>query len=63
MTLRLWATAQVPTAVAGLSEAAVSGGGTRGVVFVVSGEITDYHGSNYLLLRKVLVRRDMGNFR
>jgi len=38
-----------------------SAGGTRSVIFVVSGEITEYHGMNYLLLRKVLVRRDLGN--
>jgi hypothetical protein len=32
-------------------------------VFIISGEITAYRGDNYLLLRKVLVRRDMGNLR
>ncbi len=42
---------------------ALSGGGTRGVVFSVTGEITTYRGQNYLLIRKVVVRRDMGNFR
>lgn len=42
---------------------ALSGGGTRGVVFSVSGETTTYRGQDYLLIRKVLVRRDMGNFR
>ncbi len=40
-----------------------SAGGTRSAVFLVSGEITEFHGSNYLLLRKVLVRRDLGNLR
>jgi hypothetical protein len=40
----------------------LSGGGAKGVVFTVSGEITLYEGTNYLLLRKVLVRRDLGNF-
>jgi hypothetical protein len=40
----------------------LSAGGTKGVVFTVSGEITLYEDTNYLLLRKVLVRRDMGNF-
>lgn len=40
-----------------------SDGGARSVVFVVSGEITEYHGRNYLLLRKVLVRRDLGNLK
>ena len=42
---------------------ALSGGGTRGVVFSISGEVTTYRGQNYLMIRKVLVRRDMGNFR
>ncbi len=28
------------------------------VIFLVSGEITCYHGQNYLLLRKVLIERD-----
>jgi len=41
----------------------LSEGGSRAVVFVISGEVTLYNGSNYLLLRKVLVRRDLGNFR
>jgi hypothetical protein len=35
--------------------------GTGDIVFVVSGEITEFHGRNYLLLRKVLIRRPMGN--
>ena len=35
--------------------------GTGDVVFVVSGEITEFHGVNYLLLRKVLIQRDLGN--
>jgi len=42
---------------------ALSGGGSRGAVFVVSGEVTLYGGANYLLLRKVIVRRDLGNLR
>ncbi len=42
---------------------ALSGGGTRGVVFVLSGEVEEYKGVNYLLLRKVLIRRDLGNLR
>ena len=42
---------------------ALSGGGTHGVVFIVSGEVTEYKGVNYLLVRKVLVRRDLGNLR
>lgn len=45
------------------SALAASGAGTRGVVFIVTGEITVYQGNNYLLLRKVLQRRDLGNLR
>lgn len=41
----------------------LSGGGTRGVVLIVSGEVTVYRGTENLLLRKVLIRRDYGNFR
>lgn len=41
----------------------ISGAGTRSVVFIVSGEVLEYKGTNYLLLRKVLVRRDLGNLR
>jgi len=40
-----------------------SAGGTRSMVFLVSGELTEYRGVNYLLIRKVLIRRDMGNLR
>jgi len=40
-----------------------SGGGSESVVFIISGEATAYKGMNYLLLRKLLVRRDMGNLR
>lgn len=40
-----------------------SASGTRSVVFIVSGEVTSYHGRNYLLVRKVLLRRDLGNLR
>ena len=42
---------------------ALTSGGTRGMVLVISGEVTLYQGMNYLLLRKVLIRRDLGNFR
>ncbi len=42
---------------------ALSTGTAQGGVFMVSGEVTTYKGLNYLLLRKVLVRRDLGNFR
>ncbi|UCD27783.1 MAG: hypothetical protein JSV03_11845 [Planctomycetota bacterium] len=40
-----------------------SRGGTRSVVFVTSGKVNVYKGTRYLLLHKLLVRRDMGNFR
>lgn len=40
-----------------------SEGGTRPVVFVVSGEVTEYHGVNYLLLQKLLTRPNLGNLR
>jgi hypothetical protein len=40
-----------------------SAGGTRSVVFLVSGELTEYRGANYLLVHKVLIRRDLGNLR
>ncbi|MBI4582171.1 MAG: hypothetical protein HY718_20915 [Planctomycetes bacterium] len=47
-----------------LENAIASGGDTTlGVVLIVSGEVTEYRGANYLLLRKVLVQRDWGNFR
>lgn len=42
---------------------ALTGDTSRGVVLIVSGEVTEYRGNNYLLLRKVLVRRDWGNLR
>ncbi len=35
--------------------------GARDVEFVVSGEVTDFMGENYLLLRKLMRKRDMGN--
>ena len=35
--------------------------GTQTVNFIVSGEVTDFMGENYLLLRKLMRRRDMGN--
>ncbi len=37
--------------------------GSPHAVFVVSGEVTDYEGQNYLLLRKLLRRRQMGNLK
>ena len=40
-----------------------SEGGTKPVVFVVSGELTEYHGVNYLLLQKLLTRPNLGNLK
>jgi len=40
-----------------------SAGGTRPVVFLVSGEVTEYHGVNYLLVQKLLIRPNLGNLR
>jgi hypothetical protein len=40
-----------------------SRGGQLSLVFLVSGELTEYRGGNYLLVRKVLIRRDDGNVR
>jgi len=40
-----------------------SEGGARPVVFIVSGEITEYHGVNYLLLQKLLTRPNLGNLK
>jgi hypothetical protein len=42
---------------------ALAGDESMGVVLLVSGEITEYRGTNYLLLRKVLVQRDWGNLK
>jgi hypothetical protein len=36
-------------------------GGTRAVDFKISGQVTEFHGLNYLLLEKVLVVRGHGN--
>ncbi len=41
----------------------LTAGGTRNTTLIFSGELTAYKGTNYLLLRKVMVRRDLGNFR
>jgi hypothetical protein len=35
--------------------------GSPNIVFIISGEVTDFQGKNYLLLRKLLRRRDFGN--
>ena len=40
----------------------VTGNGTRSTRFIVTGRVTDYRGSNYLLPENVLVVSDMGNF-
>jgi hypothetical protein len=40
-----------------------SAGGTQPVVFLVSGEVTQYHGVNYLLVQKMLIRPETGNFK
>lgn len=40
-----------------------SAGGTRPVVFLVSGDVTEYHGVNYLLVQKLLLRPDLGNLK
>jgi hypothetical protein len=40
-----------------------SAGGTKPVVFIVSGELTEYHGVNYLLVQKLLTRPNLGNFK
>ena len=39
-----------------------SNNGKRAVKFLVSGELTEYHGRNYLLLRKVLVDQNLNQF-
>ncbi|MBK8266829.1 MAG: hypothetical protein IPK83_00345 [Planctomycetes bacterium] len=36
---------------------------TKSIVFIISGEITEYRGVNYLLLQKLLVRPDTGNLK
>ena len=40
-----------------------SAGGTKHIVFVVSGEVTEYRGVNYLLVQKLLARPSVGNFK
>jgi len=45
------------------SAISLSKGGTQTPVFIVSGEVTTYENHNYLLLRKVLLRRQAGNIR
>jgi len=41
----------------------LTAGGTKPVVLLISGEVTAHRGANFILLRKVLVRRNMGNLR
>jgi len=41
----------------------VSAGGTKPIVFVISGEVTEYRGVNYLLVQKLLVRPSLGNLK
>jgi hypothetical protein len=38
-----------------------SQGAGRGVEFIISGEVTDFMGENYVLLRKLMRKRDLGN--
>ena len=40
-----------------------SAGGTKPMVFVISGEVTEYHNVNYVLLQKLLVQPDLGNLK
>jgi hypothetical protein len=40
-----------------------SAGGAKPIVFIVSGELTEYHGVNYLLIQKLLTRPNLGNFK
>lgn len=42
---------------------ALSEGGEKGIVFNISGVVTVHRGQNYLLLRRLVVRRDLGNLR
>ncbi len=41
----------------------VSAGGSKSMIFVVSGEVTEYRGVNYLLVQMLLVRPDLGNLK
>lgn len=43
-------------------EIATAGSSTP-IVFLVSGELTEYHGVNYLLVQKLLTRPEMGNLK
>lgn len=41
----------------------VSEDGGQPLVFVVSGDVTEYRGANYLLVQKLLIRASMGNLK
>lgn len=41
----------------------VTSGATKPVVFLVSGEMTAYHGINYLLVQKLLTQPNLGNLK
>jgi len=41
----------------------ISESGRKPIVFVVSGQVTEYRGVNYLLVEKLLQRAELGNFR
>lgn len=40
-----------------------SAGSTKPIVFLISGELTEYHGVNYLLVQKLLTRPTLGNLK
>lgn len=40
-----------------------SDGGEKSLVFIVSGELTEYRGVNYFLIQKLLIRSELGNFK
>jgi hypothetical protein len=40
---------------------ATSGGGARPMIFTVTGQVTEYRGTNYLLVLNVMIKRDQGN--
>ncbi len=40
-----------------------SRGGVDSVIFIVSGEVTEFRGENFLLPRKVLRKRNFGNLK
>lgn len=40
-----------------------SAGGTQSVVFIVSGDVTEYRAANYLLVQKLLIRPNLGNLK